>query len=64
MSQIGDTLVIHDTGARLGFQWVSSYCQTSFQREILLEEDGMFVWIRRVERPEDYLWLSMDLTLK
>ena len=51
--QIGDTLVIHDTGAH-GFSMGYQYNAKLRSSEILLEEDGNVRMIRRAERPEDY----------
>ena len=53
ISQIGDTLVIHDTGAH-GFSMGYQYNAKLRSSEILLEEDGNVRMIRRAERPEDY----------
>ena len=53
VSQIGDTLVIHDTGAH-GFSMGYQYNAKLRSSEILLEEDGNVRMIRRAERPEDY----------
>ena len=53
VSQIGDTLVIHDTGAHgfsMGYQ-----CNAKLRSsEILLEQDDNVRMIRRAEKPEDY----------
>ena len=53
VSQIGDTLVIHDTGAH-GFSMGYQYNAKLRSSEILLEENGQARMIRRAERPEDY----------
>jgi len=53
ISEIGDTLVIHDTGAH-GFSMGYQYNAKLRSSEILLEEDGNVRMIRRAERPEDY----------
>ncbi|KXT75008.1 Diaminopimelate decarboxylase [Streptococcus gordonii] len=53
VSQIGDKLVIHDTGAH-GFSMGYQYNAKLRSSEILLEEDGNVRMIRRAERPEDY----------
>ena len=53
ISQIGDTLVIHDTGAH-GFSMGYQYNAKLRSSEILLEEDGNVRMIRRAERPGDY----------
>lgn len=50
---IGDTLVIHDTGAH-GFAMGYSYNGKLKSSEILLCEDGSTKMIRRAETPEDY----------
>lgn len=51
--EIGDLLVIHDTGAH-GYAMGYSYNGKLKSAEILLREDGSFEMIRRAERPEDY----------
>lgn len=53
VSQIGDTLVIHDTGAH-GFSMGYQYNAKLRSSEILLEKDGNVRMIRRAEKPEDY----------
>ena len=53
VSQIGDTLVIHDTGAH-GFSMGYQYNAKLRSSEILLEQDGNIRMIRRAEKPEDY----------
>ncbi|MBS6195372.1 MAG: diaminopimelate decarboxylase [Clostridiales bacterium] len=51
--EIGDLLVIHDTGAH-GYAMGYSYNGKLKSAEILLKEDGSFTLIRRAEKPEDY----------
>ncbi|MCM1282526.1 MAG: diaminopimelate decarboxylase [Muribaculaceae bacterium] len=50
---MGDYLVIHDTGAH-GFSMGYNYNGRLRSAEILLEEDGGVRLIRRAETPEDY----------
>ncbi len=50
---IGDYLVIHDTGAH-GFAMGYNYNGKLKSAEILLKEDGSTKMIRRAESPEDY----------
>lgn len=50
---IGDLLVIHDTGAH-GFAMGYNYNGKLKSAEILLKEDGSTQLIRRAEKPEDY----------
>ncbi|MGN0483558.1 MAG: diaminopimelate decarboxylase [Lachnospiraceae bacterium] len=50
---IGDLLVIHDTGAH-GFSMGYNYNGKLKSAEILLKEDGSFEMIRRAETPKDY----------
>ena len=50
---IGDTIVIHDTGAH-GFSMGYNYNGKLKSAEILLKEDGTTEMIRRAETPEDY----------
>lgn len=50
---IGDILVIHDTGAH-GFAMGYNYNGKLKSAEILLKEDGSFDMIRRAETPQDY----------
>lgn len=50
---IGDTLVIHDTGAH-GFAMGYNYNGKLKSAEILLGEDGSAKLIRRAETPKDY----------
>ncbi len=51
--EIGDILVIHDTGAH-GFSMGYNYNGRLRSAEILLREDGSFVEIRRAETVDDY----------
>ncbi len=50
---IGDLLVIHDTGAH-GFSMGYNYNGKLRSAELLLREDGSVQLIRRAETPEDY----------
>lgn len=50
---IGDLLVIHDTGAH-GFAMGYNYNGKLKSAEVLLKEDGSTELIRRAEKPEDY----------
>ncbi len=50
---IGDLLVIHDTGAH-GFSMGYNYNGKLRSAEVLLKEDGSFRLIRRAETPKDY----------
>ena len=50
---MGDLLVIHDTGAH-GFAMGYNYNGKLKSSEILLREDGSFEMIRRAETPKDY----------
>jgi diaminopimelate decarboxylase len=50
---IGDYLVIHDTGAH-GYAMGYNYNGRLKSAEILLKEDGGYKLIRRAETPEDY----------
>lgn len=50
---MGDILVIHDTGAH-GFSMGYNYNGKLKSAEILLKEDGSFQMIRRPEAPRDY----------
>ena len=50
---IGDCLVIHDTGAH-GFSMGYNYNGKLKSAELLLREDGSVKMIRRAETPEDY----------
>lgn len=51
--EIGDYLVIHDTGAH-GFSMGYNYNGKLRSAEILLKEDGTTKQIRRAETPQDY----------
>lgn len=51
--EIGDLLVIHDTGAH-GFSMGYNYNGKLRSAELLLREDGSVRLIRRAETPEDY----------
>lgn len=51
--EIGDFIVIHDTGAH-GFSMGYNYNGRLRSAEILLKEDGSFQMIRRAETPKDY----------
>lgn len=51
--EIGDLLVIHDTGAH-GFSMGYNYNGKLRSAEVLLKEDGSFAMIRRAETPADY----------
>jgi len=51
--QVGDFLVIHDTGAH-GFSMGYNYNGKLRSAEILLKEDGSAQLIRRAETPKDY----------
>lgn len=57
---IGDTLVIHDTGAH-GFSMGYNYNGKLRSAEILLKEDGSTELIRRAETPADY-FATFDFT--
>ncbi len=50
---MGDLLVIHDTGAH-GFAMGYNYNGKLKSAEILLREDGSYELIRRAETPKDY----------
>lgn len=50
---IGDLLVIHDTGAH-GYAMGYNYNGKLKSAEVLLKEDGSTQLIRRAEKPEDY----------
>jgi diaminopimelate decarboxylase len=52
-AEIGDLLVIHDTGAH-GFAMGYNYNGKLRSAELLLKEDGSVQMIRRAETPEDY----------
>jgi diaminopimelate decarboxylase len=51
--EMGDILVIHDTGAH-GYAMGYNYNGKLKSAEILLQEDGSTKLIRRAETPEDY----------
>ncbi len=57
---IGDLLVIHDTGAH-GFSMGYNYNGRLWSAEVLLKEDGSFQKIRRAEEPKDY-FATLDFT--
>ena len=57
---IGDTVVIHDTGAH-GFSMGYNYNGKLRSAEILLKEDQTLQLIRRAETPEDY-FSTFDFT--
>ena len=57
---IGDILVIHDTGAH-GHSMGYNYNGKLRSAEVLLKEDGSFKLIRRAERPEDYFATIMGM---
>ena len=57
---IGDILVIHDTGAH-GHSMGYNYNGKLRSAEVLLHEDGSFQLIRRAERPSDY-FATFDCT--
>ena len=52
-AEIGDILVIHDTGAH-GLSMGYNYNGKLRCKEVLLREDGSFTLIRRAETPRDY----------
>ncbi|HEL1629061.1 TPA: diaminopimelate decarboxylase [Streptococcus suis] len=52
-AEVGDSLVIHDSGAH-GFSMGYNYNGRLRSSEILLQEDGTARMIRRAETPEDY----------
>lgn len=52
--EVGDVLVIHDTGAH-GFSMGYNYNGKLRSAELLLRTDGSVQLIRRAETPEDYL---------
>lgn len=58
--EIGDLIVIHDTGAH-GFAMGYNYNGKLRSSEILLREDGSFLQIRRAETPRDY-FATFDFT--
>ena len=57
---IGDILVIHDTGAH-GHSMGYNYNGKLRSAEVLLKEDGSFKLIRRAEKPSDY-FATFDCT--
>ena len=57
---IGDLLVIHDSGAH-GYAMGYNYNGRLKHAEILLHEDGSFEMIRRAETPKDY-FATFDFT--
>jgi len=57
--EIGDVLVIHDTGAH-GLSMGYNYNGKLRCKEVLLKEDGSFALIRREERPSDY-FATLDI---
>ena len=57
---VGDILVIHDTGAH-GFSMGYNYNGKLRSAEVLLREDGSFKLIRRAETPMDY-FATLDCT--
>ncbi len=58
--EVGDLLVIHDTGAH-GFSMGYNYNGKLRSAEVLLKEDGSTELIRRAETPEDY-FATFDFT--
>ena len=60
--EIGDIVVIHDTGAH-GFSMGYNYNGKLRSAEILLREDGSAQLIRRAETPQDY-FATLNLPLK
>ena len=58
--QIGDILVLHDTGAH-GFSMGYNYNGKLRSAEVLLREDGSHKLIRRAETPDDY-FATFDFT--
>ncbi len=56
---IGDFVVIHDTGAH-GFSMGYNYNGKLRSAEVLLHPDGSFTRIRRAETPADYFATLMD----
>ena len=57
--EMGDLLVIHDTGAH-GFSMGYNYNGNLRSAELLLREDGSVELIRRAETPQDY-FATLDL---
>lgn len=60
--EIGDLIVIHDTGAH-GFSMGYNYNGKLRSAEILLRKDGTTELIRRAETPADY-FATLDLPIK
>ena len=58
--QIGDIVAIHDTGAH-GHSMGYNYNGKLRPAEVLLQEDGSFMLIRRAETPADY-FATLDCT--
>ena len=58
--EIGDLLVIHDTGAH-GYSMGYNYNGKLRSAEVLLKEDGSHQLIRRAEKPSDY-FATFDFT--
>ncbi|HJD18038.1 MAG TPA: diaminopimelate decarboxylase, partial [Candidatus Fournierella excrementavium] len=58
--EIGDIVVIHDTGAH-GFSMGYNYNGKLRSAEVLLKEDGSHQLIRRAETPADY-FATFDFT--
>ena len=59
---IGDLIVIHDTGAH-GFAMGYNYNGKLKSAELLLREDGSVKQIRRAETPEDY-FATLDFNVE
>ena len=57
---MGDLLVIHDTGAH-GFAMGYNYNGKLWSAEVLLKENGSYEMIRRPETPKDY-FATLDFT--
>ena len=57
---IGDYIVIHDTGAH-GYSMGYNYNGKMKSAELLLKEDGSVEMIRRAEEPKDY-FATLDCT--
>ena len=57
--EIGDVLVIHDTGAH-GLSMGYNYNGKLRCKEVLYKQDGSFALIRREERPMDY-FATLDI---
>ena len=58
--EIGDLLVIHDTGAH-GHAMGYNYNGKLRSAEVLLRPDGSYKLIRRAETPKDY-FATLDFT--